>query len=116
MNLVTTIILIATALSTILAVVSFWLPLMTPDHEKLSPYECGFDPLGSARLPFSLRFFLIAILFLLFDLEIALLLPLPWGGQLPSPLTTFFWASTVLILLTLGLIYEWMQGGLEWAE
>ena len=116
MNLVTTIILIAAALSTILALVSFWLPLMTPDHEKLSPYECGFDPLGSARLPFSLRFFLVAILFLLFDLEIALLLPLPWGDQLPSPLTTFSWASLVLILLTLGLIYEWLQGGLEWAE
>nr|YP_008593750.1 NADH dehydrogenase subunit 3 [Pomatomus saltatrix]BAN83094.1 NADH dehydrogenase subunit 3 [Pomatomus saltatrix] len=116
MNLVTTIITIAAALSTILAIVSFWLPQMTPDHEKLSPYECGFDPLGSARLPFSLRFFLVAILFLLFDLEIALLLPLPWGDQLPSPLTTFFWAFTVLILLTLGLIYEWLQGGLEWAE
>nr|WEW79265.1 NADH dehydrogenase subunit 3 [Bostrychus sp. s RZ-2023] len=116
MNLITTVILIATALSTILAIVSFWLPLMTPDQEKLSPYECGFDPLGSARLPFSLRFFLVAILFLLFDLEIALLLPLPWGDQLPTPLMTFFWAALVLILLTLGLIYEWTQGGLEWAE
>nr|YP_009112194.1 NADH dehydrogenase subunit 3 [Sillago aeolus]AIY56256.1 NADH dehydrogenase subunit 3 [Sillago aeolus] len=116
MNLVTTIITIAVLLSTVLAIVSFWLPQMTPDHEKLSPYECGFDPLGSARLPFSLRFFLVAILFLLFDLEIALLLPLPWGDQLPSPLLTFLWASTVLALLTLGLIYEWLQGGLEWAE
>nr|WNH18559.1 NADH dehydrogenase subunit 3 [Rhinesomus triqueter] len=116
MNLVTTIIIIAIALSSILALVSFWLPQMNPDHEKLSPYECGFDPLGTARLPFSLRFFLVAILFLLFDLEIALLLPLPWGDQLLSPLLTFFWASTVLILLTLGLIYEWLQGGLEWAE
>nr|WMY89948.1 NADH dehydrogenase subunit 3 [Promethichthys prometheus] len=116
MNLVTTIILITAALSAILAIVSFWLPQMTPDHEKLSPYECGFDPLGSARLPFSLRFFLVAILFLLFDLEIALLLPLPWGDQLPSPLTTFLWASGLLLLLTLGLIYEWLQGGLEWAE
>nr|WNH19860.1 NADH dehydrogenase subunit 3 [Scombrolabrax heterolepis]BAN83666.1 NADH dehydrogenase subunit 3 [Scombrolabrax heterolepis] len=116
MNLITTIIAITIALSTILALVSFWLPQMTPDHEKLSPYECGFDPLGSARLPFSLRFFLVAILFLLFDLEIALLLPLPWGDQLPSPLATFLWASSVLILLTLGLIYEWLQGGLEWAE
>nr|YP_009259139.1 NADH dehydrogenase subunit 3 [Lateolabrax latus]ALN11677.1 NADH dehydrogenase subunit 3 [Lateolabrax latus] len=116
MNLIMTIIAITVALSTLLAVISFWLPQMAPDHEKLSPYECGFDPLGSARLPFSLRFFLIAILFLLFDLEIALLLPLPWGDQLPSPLLTFFWASAVLVLLTLGLIYEWTQGGLEWAE
>nr|YP_002154576.1 NADH dehydrogenase subunit 3 [Iso hawaiiensis]BAG69266.1 NADH dehydrogenase subunit 3 [Iso hawaiiensis] len=116
MNLVTAIILISVALSTVLTIVSFWLPQMTPDHEKLSPYECGFDPLGSARLPFSLRFFLVAILFLLFDLEIALLLPLPWGDQLSNPLTTFSWAFAILVLLTLGLIYEWMQGGLEWAE
>nr|YP_010950131.1 NADH dehydrogenase subunit 3 [Blepsias cirrhosus]WMI36048.1 NADH dehydrogenase subunit 3 [Blepsias cirrhosus] len=116
MNLVTTVITIATLISVVLATVSFWLPQMTPDHEKLSPYECGFDPVGSARLPFSLRFFLVAILFLLFDLEIALLLPLPWGDQLASPLMTFLWATAVLTLLTLGLIYEWLQGGLEWAE
>nr|QVD46322.1 NADH dehydrogenase subunit 3 [Taenioides sp. XM-2018]WCK11742.1 NADH dehydrogenase subunit 3 [Taenioides cirratus]WCK11755.1 NADH dehydrogenase subunit 3 [Taenioides cirratus]WCK11794.1 NADH dehydrogenase subunit 3 [Taenioides cirratus] len=116
MNLISTVIFIAVTLSGILAAVSFWLPLITPDQEKLSPYECGFDPLGSARLPFSMRFFLVAILFLLFDLEIALLLPLPWGDQLPNPLITFFWAALVLILLTLGLIYEWLQGGLEWAE
>nr|YP_006303282.1 NADH dehydrogenase subunit 3 [Aldrichetta forsteri]AEK53022.1 NADH dehydrogenase subunit 3 [Aldrichetta forsteri] len=116
MNLITSMLFISAMLSIILAIVSFWLPQMNPDYEKLSPYECGFDPVGSARLPFSLRFFLVAILFLLFDLEIALLLPLPWGDQLPSPLTTFTWASTILILLTLGLIYEWMQGGLEWAE
>nr|YP_010956348.1 NADH dehydrogenase subunit 3 [Nemipterus balinensoides]WMY89441.1 NADH dehydrogenase subunit 3 [Nemipterus balinensoides] len=116
MNLIITIVTITTLLSVILAMVSFWLPQMTPDHEKLSPYECGFDPLGSARLPFSLRFFLVAILFLLFDLEIALLLPLPWGNQAMTPETTFLWATMVLIILTLGLIYEWIQGGLEWAE
>nr|NP_740108.1 NADH dehydrogenase subunit 3 [Icelus toyamensis]BAC23729.1 NADH dehydrogenase subunit 3 [Icelus toyamensis] len=116
MNLITTVVTITAALSVLLALVSFWLPQMTPDHEKLSPYECGFDPLGTARLPFSLRFFLVAILFLLFDLEIALLLPLPWGDQLASPLLTFLWATAVLTLLTLGLIYEWLQGGLEWAE
>nr|UAT98234.1 NADH dehydrogenase subunit 3 [Eleutheronema rhadinum] len=116
MNLLTSTIIICAALSTVLAIVSFWLPQMHPDHEKLSPYECGFDPLGTARLPFSLRFFLVPILFLLFHLQIALLLPLPWGVQLTSPTLTFFWASAVLILLTLGLIYEWLQGGLEWAE
>lgn len=116
MNLITAVVSIAILLSIVLALVSFWLPQITPDYEKLSPYECGFDPLGSARLPFSLRFFLVAILFLLFDLEIALLLPLPWGDQLSSPLLTFTWASAVLVLLTLGLIYEWLQGGLEWAE
>nr|WNH21134.1 NADH dehydrogenase subunit 3 [Sufflamen bursa] len=116
MNLIATIILLTILLSCALAFVSFWLPQMNPDHEKLSPYECGFDPLGSARLPFSLRFFLIAILFLLFDLEIALLLPLPWGSQLDSPLLTFLWASIVLLIATLGLIYEWVAGGLEWAE
>lgn len=116
MNVAIAVITITILLSVVLAIVSFWLPQMTPDHEKLSPYECGFDPLGSARLPFSLRFFLVAILFLLFDLEIALLLPLPWGDQLTSPLLTLFWAVAVLILLTLGLVYEWVQGGLEWAE
>nr|YP_010957115.1 NADH dehydrogenase subunit 3 [Antimora microlepis]WMY90390.1 NADH dehydrogenase subunit 3 [Antimora microlepis]WNH23266.1 NADH dehydrogenase subunit 3 [Antimora microlepis] len=116
MNLITTVIMIASALSLFIILISFWLPQLNPDYEKLSPYECGFDPLGSARLPFSLRFFLIAILFLLFDLEIALLLPLPWGDQLDNPTLTLLWAVSVLILLTLGLIYEWFQGGLEWAE
>nr|YP_002970854.1 NADH dehydrogenase subunit 3 [Basiliscus vittatus]BAH70389.1 NADH dehydrogenase subunit 3 [Basiliscus vittatus] len=104
------------ALSIILITLSFWLPQLYPDTEKLSPYECGFDPLGDARLPFSIRFFLVAILFLLFDLEIALLLPLPWATNLSNPSETMTLAATILILLTLGLIYEWTQGGLEWAE
>nr|YP_009034473.1 NADH dehydrogenase subunit 3 [Callionymus enneactis]BAO84804.1 NADH dehydrogenase subunit 3 [Callionymus enneactis] len=116
MNVIMAMLLISTCLAMILAFVSFHLPQMNPDSEKLSPYECGFDPLGSARLPFSLRFFLIAILFLLFDLEIALLLPLPWADQLFVPPLTFAWATLVLALLTTGLIYEWVQGGLEWAE
>nr|ADZ14615.1 NADH dehydrogenase subunit 3 [Limnonectes limborgi] len=100
----------------ILATISFWLPPINPDTEKLSPYECGFDPLGSARLPYSMRFFLVAILFLLFDLEIALLLPTPWATQLSNPILTVLWTSLILILLTVGFIYEWFQGGLEWAE
>nr|QWS05955.1 NADH dehydrogenase subunit 3 [Collocalia esculenta spilura]QWS05968.1 NADH dehydrogenase subunit 3 [Collocalia esculenta spilura]QWS05981.1 NADH dehydrogenase subunit 3 [Collocalia esculenta spilura]QWS05994.1 NADH dehydrogenase subunit 3 [Collocalia esculenta spilura] len=116
MNMITFMLLLSLALSTILITLNFWLAQITPDSEKLSPYECGFDPLGSARLPFSIRFFLVAILFLLFDLEIALLLPLPWATQLQSPTSTLTWASTIILLLTLGLIYEWSQGGLEWAE
>nr|YP_009183989.1 NADH dehydrogenase subunit 3 [Chaetura pelagica]ALN96892.1 NADH dehydrogenase subunit 3 [Chaetura pelagica]QOD97233.1 NADH dehydrogenase subunit 3 [Chaetura pelagica] len=116
MNMITFMLLLSLALSTILTTLNFWLAQITPDSEKLSPYECGFDPLGSARLPFSIRFFLVAILFLLFDLEIALLLPLPWATQLQSPTTTLTWATMIILLLTLGLIYEWSQGGLEWAE
>nr|YP_010032243.1 NADH dehydrogenase subunit 3 [Anhinga melanogaster]QOW07457.1 NADH dehydrogenase subunit 3 [Anhinga melanogaster] len=116
MNMITFMLLLSLALSTILTTLNFWLAQTNPDSEKLSPYECGFDPLGSARLPFSIRFFLVAILFLLFDLEIALLLPLPWATQLQSPATTMTWSSTIILLLTLGLIYEWTQGGLEWAE
>nr|ACR77953.1 NADH dehydrogenase subunit 3 [Amolops compotrix]ACR77955.1 NADH dehydrogenase subunit 3 [Amolops compotrix]ACR77957.1 NADH dehydrogenase subunit 3 [Amolops compotrix]ACR77963.1 NADH dehydrogenase subunit 3 [Amolops compotrix]ACR77965.1 NADH dehydrogenase subunit 3 [Amolops compotrix] len=98
--------MMASAISVFLVLLNFWLPHTAPDTEKLSPYECGFDPLGSARLPFSMRFFLVAILFLLFDLEIALLLPIPWSMQFPNPLMTITWASIVIILLTLGFIYE----------
>nr|ATD83312.1 NADH dehydrogenase subunit 3 [Colaptes pitius] len=116
MNMITFMLLLSLALSVTLITLNFWLAQTSPDSEKLSPYECGFDPLGSARLPFSIRFFLVAILFLLFDLEIALLLPLPWATQLQSPTTTLTWTSTIILLLTLGLIYEWIQGGLEWAE
>nr|ABR21368.1 NADH dehydrogenase subunit 3 [Heteronotia binoei] len=107
---------IALLLTTTLIIISFWLPQTYPDMEKLSPYECGFDPIGTARLPFSLRFFLVAILFLLFDLEIALLLPTPWAINSTAPLQTLLWTTLLISLLTLGLIYEWLQGGLEWAE
>ncbi|YP_009128614.1 NADH dehydrogenase subunit 3 (mitochondrion) [Falco rusticolus] len=116
MNTILFMLTLSLALSIILISLNFWLAQTTPDSEKLSPYECGFDPLGSARLPFSIRFFLVAILFLLFDLEIALLLPLPWATQLQSPTTTLIWTLLIITLLTLGLIYEWLQGGLEWAE
>nr|AFS49720.1 NADH dehydrogenase subunit 3 [Uromyias agilis] len=116
MNMILFMLILTSSLSIILIMLNLWLAQNTPDSEKLSPYECGFDPLGSARLPFSIRFFLVAILFLLFDLEIALLLPLPWATQLQSPLYTLTWTFTMILLLTLGLVYEWAQGGLEWAE
>ncbi|YP_004222619.1 NADH dehydrogenase subunit 3 (mitochondrion) [Heterocephalus glaber] len=102
------------SLASILMLIAFWLPQMDAYAEKLSPYECGFDPMGSARLPFSMKFFLIAITFLLFDLEIALLLPLPWASQ-TNNLTLMLTVSLMLIsVLALGLFYEWSQKGLEW--
>nr|YP_010693874.1 NADH dehydrogenase subunit 3 [Graptemys ouachitensis]WCD42314.1 NADH dehydrogenase subunit 3 [Graptemys ouachitensis] len=116
MNVTISTMTIAITLSTTLMVLNYWLTLMKPDTEKLSPYECGFDPLESARYHSLSGSSWVAILFLLFDLEIALLLPLPWAIQLPSPIYTFTWALIILLLLTLGLIYEWIQGGLEWAE
>nr|YP_009927063.1 NADH dehydrogenase subunit 3 [Indochinamon bhumibol]QNT10759.1 NADH dehydrogenase subunit 3 [Indochinamon bhumibol]BCL51421.1 NADH dehydrogenase subunit 3 [Indochinamon bhumibol] len=86
------------------------------DREKNSPYECGFDPKGSSRLPFSLRFFLIAVIFLIFDVEITLLLPIASVMNLSNP---FPWLLTIfffLIMLLVGLYYEWYQGALEWSK
>nr|YP_009330796.1 NADH dehydrogenase subunit 3 [Batagur trivittata]APD80702.1 NADH dehydrogenase subunit 3 [Batagur trivittata] len=116
MGLMISIAMIYLTLPAILTMLNYWFTLTKPDNEKLSPYECGFDPLKAARPLFSIRFFLVAILFLLFDLEIALLLPLPWAIQLPHPTYTLTWAFIIMLLLALGLLYEWVQGGLEWAE
>nr|APC60666.1 NADH dehydrogenase subunit 3 [Phyllomys pattoni] len=103
-------------LTLILIIIAFWLPQLNIYTEKTSPYECGFDPTEITRLPFSMKFFLIAITFLLFDLEIALLLPLPWASQ-STNLNSTMWVSIALILiLSLGLTYEWLQKGLEWTE
>nr|BCN86726.1 NADH dehydrogenase subunit 3 [Acanthaster planci] len=92
------------------------LPNRNIDLEKSSPYECGFDPLNHARIPFSFRFFLVAILFLLFDLEIALLFPFPVSAFFMSPNTSLELTIAFLLILTLGLAFEWSQGGLDWAE
>nr|YP_009503168.1 NADH dehydrogenase subunit 3 [Gaetice depressus]AXA13770.1 NADH dehydrogenase subunit 3 [Gaetice depressus]UKU07869.1 NADH dehydrogenase subunit 3 [Gaetice depressus] len=85
------------------------------DREKNSPYECGFDPKGSARLPFSLRFFLIAVIFLIFDVEITLLLPIASTLNLTNIFSWFFTSLVFLIILLLGLYYEWSQSALEWS-
>lgn len=71
-----------TVLASLLVLIAFWLPQLNVYIEKTSPYECRFDPMGSARLPFSMKFFIIAITFLLFDLEIVLLFTLPWASQI----------------------------------
>nr|YP_010568155.1 NADH dehydrogenase subunit 3 [Dryophiops rubescens]UZC57549.1 NADH dehydrogenase subunit 3 [Dryophiops rubescens] len=101
--------------ATVLHTISTWI-IKKPDINKLSPYECGFDPLGNARTPISIQFFLIAILFILFDLEIVLLLPIPWSMNTNPPSMTTMLITALLVILTLGLIYEWLQGGLEWTQ
>nr|YP_001876476.1 NADH dehydrogenase subunit 3 [Mus terricolor]ABY51643.1 NADH dehydrogenase subunit 3 [Mus terricolor]ART65713.1 NADH dehydrogenase subunit 3 [Mus terricolor] len=110
------VIFINTLLSLALILVAFWLPQMNLYSEKANPYECGFDPTSSARLPFSMKFFLVAITFLLFDLEIALLLPLPWAIQTIKTTTMMTMAFILVTILSLGLAYEWTQKGLEWTE
>nr|AZH80878.1 NADH dehydrogenase subunit 3 [Caridina simoni] len=85
------------------------------DREKSSPFECGFDPKSSARLPFSLRFFLIALIFLIFDVEITLILPLASIMSFTNIKSWIFTGVFFLIILLLGLYHEWNQGALEWA-
>ena len=84
-----------------------------PDPEKLSPYECGFEPFEDTRIQFDVRYYLVAILFIIFDLEIAFLFP--WAVALDSIGTLGLIAMGVfLALLVVGFIYEWKKGALEW--
>ena len=84
-----------------------------PDPEKLSPYECGFEAFEDARMKFDVRYYLVAILFILFDLEIAFLFP--WAVSLNDIGAFGFWSMMVfLAILVIGFIYEWKKGALEW--
>ena len=84
-----------------------------PDPEKLSPYECGFEAFEDARMQFDVRYYLVAILFILFDLEVAFLLP--WAAVIKEVgLPGFFAMMVFLGVLVVGFVYEWMKGALEW--
>ena len=84
-----------------------------PDSEKLSPYECGFEAFEDARMKFDVRYYLVAILFILFDLEIAFLFP--WAVTLNEIGSFGFWSMMIfLAILVVGFVYEWMKGALEW--
>ena len=111
------IILIFFVVSSLLSVLLFFLSyFITPqklDQEKISAYECGFNPFDDARSTFDVRFYLVAILFLIFDLEVSFLFP--WSIVLSKISLFGFWSMIIfLIILTIGFIYEWYKGALEW--
>jgi NADH-quinone oxidoreductase subunit A len=104
---------VAIGLSCVVMVIPFLLRKMRPDAEKNSPYECGFEGEGRVRNEFDVQFYLVAILFIIFDLEVAFLFP--WAVSLGTIGVFGFWSMMVfLILLTVGFIYEWKRGALEW--
>ena len=104
---------IAFALATVFVVASIVVARQNPDSEKLSPYECGFEPFADARSKFDVRFYHVSILFIIFDLEVAFLFP--WAVSLGKIGLFGFWSMIVfLAVLTVGFIYEWKKGALEW--
>ena len=104
---------IAIVLASVMIVAPMIVGRQKPDNEKLSAYECGFDPFGDARGKFDVRFYLVAILFIIFDLEVAFLFP--WAVSLGTIGVYGFWSMMVfLAVLTIGFIYEWKKGALEW--
>jgi len=103
---------IAVVLSTVMVVLPVLLAPSKPDSEKLSSYECGFDTFGDARTKFDVRFYLVSILFIIFDLEVAFLFP--WAVSLGNIGLFGFWSMMAFLgVLTIGFIYEWKKGALE---
>ena len=105
--------IIALGLSVAFIVINFIFSPKKPDPEKLSAYECGFEPFNDSRMEFDVRFYLVAILFIIFDLEIAFLFP--WAISLGNiGLLGFCSMMVFLFILTVGFIYEWKKGALDW--
>jgi NADH-quinone oxidoreductase subunit A len=106
-------IFVALSLSVGFIVLNFLLSPKKPDSEKLSAYECGFEPFDDSRMTFDIRFYLVAILFIIFDLEIAFLFP--WAISLGNIGSLGFWSMMIfLFILGIGFVYEWKKGALDW--
>lgn len=103
---------ISLLISLIIISVSLILAASLSDTEKLSSYECGFDPFDDARHTFDIKFYLVAILFIIFDLEVAFLFP--WALFVKNNIFAFWAMMLFLIILTIGFVYEWLKGALEW--
>ncbi len=104
---------VALSLSVGFIVLNYLFSPKKPDPEKLSAYECGFDAFNDSRMEFDVRFYLVAILFIIFDLEIAFLFP--WAISLGKIGALGFWSMMIfLFILTIGFIYEWKKGALDW--
>ncbi len=104
---------IAAAIAGIAVAASYIVATQRPDVEKTSTYECGFEPFDDARHKFDVRYYLVAILFIIFDLEVAFLFP--WAVTLGKIGVFGFWSMMIfLTILTIGFIYEWRKGALEW--
>jgi len=104
---------VALAIALILMTVPFVIAVQNPDPEKVSAYECGFNAFDDARMKFDIRYYLVAILFIIFDLEVAFLFP--WAVAFKDVGLFGFWSMIIfLAVLTIGFIYEWRKGALEW--
>ncbi len=104
---------IAVVMAGAMIAMSYMLGPQKPDTEKVSPYECGFEAFEDARSKFDVRFYLVSILFIIFDLEVAFLFP--WSTSLGAIGMFGFWSMIVFLgILTIGFIYEWKKGALEW--
>jgi NADH-quinone oxidoreductase subunit A len=104
---------VASGLAIVIVLASLIVSKQNPDAEKNAAYECGFEPFGDARSKFDVRFYLVSILFIIFDLEVAFLFP--WAISLGNIGVYGFWSMVVfLAVLTVGFIYEWRKGALDW--